>query len=1232
MSGRVAVGHPVDVATGVVFETYTDLNLPGQVALRFARFYSTGLVASDQAAGIAGPLGPGWRHSFEMSLRRNLDGWVFEDHQGNSVQLSDHDDRFAREGRLQSATRAVELRYDKASGQIELFGYIFGRERYTLRFAPVSTYRYRLAAITASPRSRLDLEYDVQGRLARVFQRREGRVLEFVYDGPRLIKLTLISGAAKLGYHYDYDAAGMLAAVSDGARVPCNRYEYDAHGWMLNEINATAGDHTFVYDARGRCVRASGPDNYNARTLSFDPGGTETIVRDSHGHAWTYAYNQAGQVVALLTPSGALFTYAFDADGRIVCETFPNGAKINTEYDALGRRAAMVLPDGTTMRWGFDDEHRMIAHTQADGSEWAFERDAEGRMIAVRSADDGTTWRYEYDGHGALTRQLDPLGHAQHWSYDERGNQITFVDQRGGIERRRYDDLGLVIATVEPDGGEHRYEYDEQHRLVAMTMPGGQRWTWAYGPTTLRVTEPNGHHRTVEYNACGLPLRVRDETGSVTEIEWDSEPGRLLSLRRDGAVLHRCEYDQDGRVVRIRDPRGGETINEWKGEWLVAATGTDGVRFEYEYDIRGKLVARHGPDGTLSYEWDALGQLSAATSEQGVRLAYERRGGHVVREQQGALELLRGYDELGRMTKLESAKIGELGYRFDPDGWWRELSHADARVRAERDVCGRELVRELGAGRIEFEWASGRLQRQRFVPSSAAAAAHERSYQYDPAGFLLASASNHAGTRHVAHSPRGELAVVFDDDGDAWAFSYDALGNRVRAGHLPGRGAVMPAVPQSGIASADAVTRLIDWMANSGGEVEDTTYSGNNQLVRVDRRDRRIDCEYSPAGYLVHKRVLSKGPDAKLEAWRYEWSAAGQLRAVIDPIGQRWEYRYDALNRRVAKLAPDGSETAYLWDGPHLLAELRPDGTRVWLRDPNTARVLGYQDDAEGRRWIVDDLAGRPTEVYDEQGRLTWQSGRDPWTGDARDPRAEHEHDPGVRFLGQLRDLESGLHYNTHRYYDPELGRYISPDPLGLQAGLNDYAWVSSPLEYMDPYGLALNAPAYRTPGPYFHNPNAGEAGVVRTSASSHTVSAPDGTRSRVRLTPANGRPRNVFITVSNGDTPVFNVYNGVPANGEDFFHGMPDAMADARGLRPATSMHAEPAAFMLAHRHAGDPRMAGDGPIRLTISYQPCTHGCAHTVPGMAQALADSTGRRVEVHYTDVDGNAHAHRYNPSC
>ena len=56
---------------------------------------------------------------------------------------------------------------------------------------------------------------------------------------------------------------------------------------------------------------------------------------------------------------------------------------------------------------------------------------------------------------------------------------------------------------------------------------------------------------------------------------------------------------------------------------------------------------------------------------------------------------------------------------------------------------------------------------------------------------------------------------------------------------------------------------------------------------------------------------------------------------------------------------------------------------------------------------------------------------------------------------GQIEDQETGMFYNRHRYYDPDEGQYISPDPIGLAGGLNPYAYTSNSVSWVDPLGLS---------------------------------------------------------------------------------------------------------------------------------------------------------------------------------
>jgi RHS repeat-associated protein len=106
-----------------------------------------------------------------------------------------------------------------------------------------------------------------------------------------------------------------------------------------------------------------------------------------------------------------------------------------------------------------------------------------------------------------------------------------------------------------------------------------------------------------------------------------------------------------------------------------------------------------------------------------------------------------------------------------------------------------------------------------------------------------------------------------------------------------------------------------------------------------------------------------------------------------------------------------------------------------------------------------NDHLGTPHMLSDETGVAVWSAVYDPF-GKAtvnEDLDADGNNVTlNIRFPGQYYDIESGLHYNYFRYYDPETGRYITSDPIGLNGGLNMYGYVGvNPLRWIDPLGLS---------------------------------------------------------------------------------------------------------------------------------------------------------------------------------
>jgi RHS repeat-associated protein len=173
-----------------------------------------------------------------------------------------------------------------------------------------------------------------------------------------------------------------------------------------------------------------------------------------------------------------------------------------------------------------------------------------------------------------------------------------------------------------------------------------------------------------------------------------------------------------------------------------------------------------------------------------------------------------------------------------------------------------------------------------------------------------------------------------------------------------------------------------------------------------------------------------------------------------------WQYKYDALNRRVEKTGPN-SRREFLWHGDSVIQEIeRGRSVAAWIFDTYTYAPLATVQ--QGRVYaVINDHLGTPRELIDRRGAVVWSIELAAWgrelvgTGGAREGATPGGVEQNIRFQGQYLDTETGLHYSRHRYYDPETGGFVSDDPVGLLGGLNGYQYAPNPTGYVDPWGLA---------------------------------------------------------------------------------------------------------------------------------------------------------------------------------
>ncbi|AVD71757.1 RHS repeat domain-containing protein [Desulfobulbus oralis] len=307
-------------------------------------------------------------------------------------------------------------------------------------------------------------------------------------------------------------------------------------------------------------------------------------------------------------------------------------------------------------------------------------------------------------------------------------------------------------------------------------------------------------------------------------------------------------------------------------------------------------------------------------------------------------------------------------------------------------------------------------------------------YSYDAAGRISGLRfGEHDLARDIRYLPFGPVTGM-RLGGVNLSRSYDQRyqASRIQAGDLDyvyTRNAAGQVTESKGLA-VPAV--------ESGSESYSIDAASNQLTVRAGK-----NYSYDAAGRLLSDGIRSFG-----------WDALGRLKTVRRNGQELAGYGYDSQNRRVRKTV-GAKTTYYLYDlESRLLAEIAGSGRvlreYVWLgQEPLALREYEVRS---GLYFYINDHLGTPQRLITGEGTVVWQAAALPF---GRTQVQLGTVQNNLRFPGQYFDAETGLHYNWNRYYDPETGRYLSPDPIGLEGGLNLYAYVDNdPVNWVDPWGL----------------------------------------------------------------------------------------------------------------------------------------------------------------------------------
>ncbi|WP_435037268.1 RHS repeat-associated core domain-containing protein [Pseudomonas neuropathica] len=1015
-------GCPVSMVTGEELLTLTDALLDGVLPFEFTRLYRS------SAAEIDLGLGFGWSHSLAHRL-------VFE---GDFVVWVDHENRHTRFPLPSVERPAIHNSLSRAAIFLgdEPEELILALAGDTARF-----YHFRagrLTAISDAYGNRLTVQRDRSDRVQRL-DNGAGRSLLLRYDRAQLLGVdyqVFRDGAwstEQALVSYRYDAYQQLIEATN-AVGDSERYDYDdAHVILQRQL---AGGASFFWEwersgKAARCVRHwASFSQMDTRYVWNDDGSVAVHYVD--GTEEVYVHDERARLVRKVSADGGEQLKAYDSSGRLIAEQDALGAVTEYRYDEVGRLIALIPPDEAPTSYEYRNG---FLHRRSRGD---------------------AVWIYRRNAEGDVTEAVDPDGHVTHYYYDTRGQLLSIRYPDSSRHRLVWNNLGQLTEETLPDGGVRRFSYDALGRRTTTADEHGAvtRQHWDAVGRLIQTTSPTGNTRAYSYGAYGQVTAERDELGRITRYEYDDD--LHLVSRRINPDGTRVQYRYDHAqllLTEIENESGEKYRLDYTPTGLIRQeSGFDGRRTAYAYDLNGHLLEKteFGDDGSqlvTAYARDAAGRLLVKTLPDGIKVTYQYdRLGRLISVDDGQNHPLAfEYDRQNRLI-TEHQGWGTLRYRYDACGQLKRMRMPDNSLLDYRHAKGGALtgIDLNGAPLTRHVYQSGReQQRQQGLLLS--------EYSYDDQGRLLAHAVGHQRDalyrRDYAYSANGNLAHIADSRHGQRTYGYDALDRLIRVRHSRDE------LPES--FAHDPAGNLL--MQDRPGPSQ---IKGNRLLMQGDRH-----YDYDAFGNLIRER---RGR-AQTLVTEYRYDSQHRLIGLTRPDGQTASYKYDAFGRRISKTV-NGETTEFFWQGDHLVAESSESEYRSYVYEPGTFRPLALLDGKGPKKacpfYYQLDHLGTPQELTDYSGDIVWSAQYDAYGKVATLTLAGEDYlNQPLRFQGQYFDGESGLHYNRHRYYDPRLGRYLTPDPIKLAGGLNQYLYVPNPTGWVDPLGLNSNCPPPNKPG-----------------------------------------------------------------------------------------------------------------------------------------------------------------------
>lgn len=921
--------------------------------------------------------------------------------------------------------------------------------------------------------------YDGVGNEIFRFQPYENKSITTSYDfHNKPIQIVENNSDESITLYNTYDVLGRKTASTDRFGNT-TYYEYDAFHRLTRVIHPEVLDEngqafcptfSYAYDIFGNVLATTDAKGFITKK-SYNLRGDPTRIFYPDGSSELFKYDPEGSLHRSLTRDKIITVYEYDYLGRpiyeessIAGETGVSAFLKSKSYQYNGFRCTYEKDDDHIKRYSFNPSGKLIAITEYGGGQ--NEKSPDARLT-----------EYIYDSFGRVqqSKVWFDTGSQDYalecYSYDLAGNVIE----------KRVEDAANTILLQKFYTYNLQGQCEEEYTLengikktLFKTIYNSQGEPICYIDGLGQETKIIINQHLNSLGQTVFKKKLINPLGVQTEMEFDAL-GRLYALSKKdsfGFLISSQKYHYDAlgnKAAEIHDQiTDGKVVSSQRTEWIYGPMGrlegeTQGKgtaltkKTQFEYNTLGKLISKNLSEVSIQYTYNKDGNLhkiESSNSKKELQISnsysYDRKGNITSAHSLHGKSVQRTYNPFNQIAK-EIIKDGEgtytLEYSYDRKGRLKTITLPDqSKISYTYDaVFGREVNRISSQGEVLYTHTYDSYDSQgKLLSENHIGYTGYQGYTYNLNGQRIASKSDFF-SEEVTRDVLGRITEVKGEKSELYSYNdlsqltsekkqshiYDSLDNRIQTNNEE---LIYNALNQ--LVSQGNTTFSYDLQGNLLKKVldgEETRFESNilSQLTAIEKADQTaLTFSYDPFGrLLVQKHLDVKGKNKKtLSTIRYLYLGYQEI-GTLSLTGPIDSLKIPGLNGDELSL----KSIAFEIKGETYAPLHDISGNVVRLIDPQNRQVVeSYEYTAFGQVSIFN------AEAEQEEASLIGN----PW-----------------QFAEKRIDSKSGLILFGLRFYDPNIGRWISQDPTGSLDGPNSYAYLhNNPLNHLDRFGLTTES------------------------------------------------------------------------------------------------------------------------------------------------------------------------------